>query len=77
MSDSTLTAKGQTTIPKEIREILGLEPGDKLTFTALSDGTVVMRAKTRKLLDLAGSLTRPDQPSVSIDQMKPSAADRG
>jgi AbrB family looped-hinge helix DNA binding protein len=71
MSDSTLTAKGQTTIPKEIREILGLEPGDKLTFTALSDGTVVMRAKTRKLLDLAGSLTRPDQPSVGIDQMKP------
>lgn len=71
MSDATLTAKGQTTIPKEIRERLGLEPGDKLTFTALSDGTVVMRAKTRKLLDLAGSLTRPDQPSVSINEMKP------
>ena len=71
MSDATLTAKGQTTIPKEIRERLGLEPGDKLTFTALSDGTVVMRAKTRRLLDLAGSLTRPDQPSVSIDEMKP------
>lgn len=71
MSDATLTAKGQTTIPKEIRERLGLEPGDKLTFTVLSDGTVVMRAKTRKLLDLAGSLTRPDQPSVGIDHMKP------
>ena len=71
MSDATLTAKGQTTIPKDIRERLGLEPGDKLTFTALSDGTVVMRAKTRKLLDLAGSLTRTDQPSVGIDQMKP------
>jgi antitoxin PrlF len=71
MSDATLTAKGQTTIPKEIRERLGLEPGDKLTFTALSDGTVVMRAKTRKLLELAGSLTRADQPSVGIDEMKP------
>jgi antitoxin PrlF len=71
MSDATLTAKGQTTIPKEIRERLGLEPGDKLTFTALSDGTVVMRAKTRKLLELAGSLTRADQPSVRIDEMKP------
>ena len=71
MADATLTAKGQTTIPKEIRERLGLEAGDKLTFTTLSDGTVVMRAKTRRLLDLAGSLTRPDQPTVSVDEMKP------
>ncbi|MFG6429475.1 AbrB/MazE/SpoVT family DNA-binding domain-containing protein [Roseateles sp. LYH14W] len=71
MSEATLTAKGQTTIPKEIRERLGLEAGDKLTFTTLSDGTVVMRAKTRRLLDLAGSLTRPGQPSVSVEEMKP------
>ncbi|MGQ3054072.1 MAG: AbrB/MazE/SpoVT family DNA-binding domain-containing protein [Roseateles sp.] len=71
MADATLTAKGQTTIPKEIRERLGLEAGDKLVFTALSDGTVVMRAKTRSLLDLAGSLTRPGQPTVAVDEMKP------
>lgn len=71
MPDATLTTKGQTTIPKEIRERLGLEAGDKLTFTALSDGTVVMRAKTRRLLDLAGSLTRPGQPAVSTNDMKP------
>lgn len=71
MPDATLTAKGQTTIPKEIRERLGLEAGDKLTFTTLSDGTVVMRAKTRRLLDLAGSLTRPGQPTVAVDEMKP------
>jgi AbrB family looped-hinge helix DNA binding protein len=71
MADATLTAKGQTTIPKEIRERLGLEAGDKLTFTTLSDGTVVMRAKTRRLLDLAGSLTRADQPAVGVDKMKP------
>ena len=71
MGDATLTAKGQTTIPKDIRERLGLAPGDKLVFTALSDGTVVMRAKTRRLLDLAGSLTRPEQPSLGVDDMKP------
>ncbi len=63
MADTTLTAKGQTTIPKEIRERLGLQASDKLVFTVLSDGTIVMRAKTRRLLDLAGSLTRPGQPS--------------
>ena len=71
MADATLTAKGQTTIPREIRDRLGLEAGDKLVFTMLSDGTVVMRAKTRRLLDLAGSLTRPGQPSISIEQMNP------
>jgi AbrB family looped-hinge helix DNA binding protein len=71
MPDATLTAKGQTTIPKEIREQLGLEAGDKLTFTTLSDGTVVMRAKTRSLLDLAGSLSRPGQPTVDAAGMKP------
>ena len=32
MADTTLTSKGQTTIPKEIRERLGLEAGDKLSF---------------------------------------------
>jgi len=71
MPDATVTAKGQTTIPKEVRERLGLKAGDKLAFTSLSDGTVVMRAKTGRLLDIAGSLTRPDQPTVSLDEMKP------
>jgi antitoxin PrlF len=71
MAESTLTSKGQVTVPREIRERLGLESGDKLAFTLLSDGTVVMRAKTRQLLDLAASLTRPDQPKVSIEEMDP------
>lgn len=71
MSETTLTSKGQVTVPREIRERLGLASGDKLTFTLLSDGTVVMRAKTRRLLDLAGSLTRPGQPKVAIEQMNP------
>jgi antitoxin PrlF len=69
-NETTLTSKGQVTIPREIRERLGLTSGDKLAFTMLSDGTVVMRSKTRRLIDLAGSLTRPGQPSVTIEQMK-------
>ncbi len=76
MADTTLTTKGQTTIPKEIRERLGLEAGDKLVFTVLSDDTVIMRAKTRKLLDIAGSLTRPGQPSVAVEEMSPFRGER-
>lgn len=37
----------------------------------LSDGTVIMRPKRRRLADLAGSLTRPDQPTVAIEEMDP------
>jgi antitoxin PrlF len=32
MPTSTITSKGQTTVPKEIREALDLGPGDKLTW---------------------------------------------
>jgi antitoxin PrlF len=71
MTETTLTSKGQVTVPREIRDRLGLESGDKLRFTLLSDGTVIMRAKTRRLIDLAGSLTRPGQPAVGIEQMNP------
>ena len=33
--DSTVTTKGQVTIPKAMREYLGLEPGDKVVFSYL------------------------------------------
>ena len=68
---TTMTTKGQVTVPREIRDRLGLKSGDKMAFTMLSDGTVVMRPKTRRLADLAGSLTRPGQPKVSVEDMNP------
>jgi antitoxin PrlF len=68
-TEVTLTSKGQITLPKELRTSLGLNPGAKLAFSQLADGTVVMRVKHRKLSDLAGILTRPGQPSVSIEEM--------
>lgn len=72
MADATtMTTKGQVTVPREIRDRLGLKSGDKMAFTMLSDGTVVMRPKTRRLADLAGSLTRPGQPKVAVEDMNP------
>ena len=32
---ATLTSKGQTTIPKEIRDGLGMKPGDRISFTLM------------------------------------------
>lgn len=72
MTDTTtMTSKGQVTVPREIRDRLGLKSGDKMAFTMLSDGTIIMRPKTRRLADLAGSLTRPGQPRVPIERMSP------
>lgn len=40
MSTSTVTIKGTATIPKEIREHLGITPGVKVSFNKAQDGTV-------------------------------------
>jgi antitoxin PrlF len=57
-TESTLTSKGQTTVPKAVRESLRLKPGDRITFTPMPDGTVVMRVKNKSVMSLAGSLRR-------------------
>ena len=38
--DSTMTVKGQVTIPKAMREYLAISPGDKVEFTYLEDGGI-------------------------------------
>jgi len=43
--ESAITVKGQATIPKEIRQHLGLKPGDRLKFFVHPDGTVVLLPK--------------------------------
>lgn len=70
-TDTTLTSKGQTTIPKEIRDRLGMKPGDRMSFTLMPDSTVVMRVKSKHLADLAGVLRKKGRKPVPIDQMTP------
>lgn len=53
MSTSTVTSKGQTTIPKDVRDAAGLKAGDRLHFTVLADGTIILRVKNRSVRDLA------------------------
>ena len=70
-TDATLTSKGQTTIPKEIRESLGMQPGDRITFTLMPDGTVSMRVKTKSVMALAGVLHKKGRKPVPIEKMSP------
>jgi antitoxin PrlF len=43
---STMTSKGQVTIPKTIRDALGLKPGSEVLFDLSPDGAVLLRGKT-------------------------------
>jgi antitoxin PrlF len=67
--ESTLTSKGQTTIPKGIRDKLSMKSGDRMTFTLMPDGTVLMRVKNKSVLELAGVLRRKGQKPVPIEQL--------
>ena len=69
MPESTITAKGQTTVPAEVREQIHAEPGTRLVWTVAPDGTIVVRAKTKSILDLAGVLKAPKGRRVSIQKM--------
>jgi len=55
MTTSRVTSKGQTTIPKDIREQLGIKTGDRVAFVLRDDG-VLLRLVKGTLLDLRGSI---------------------
>lgn len=66
---ATITAKGQVTIPKHVRDELGLNEGDRLLFRVV-DGRAVL-ARTADLLDLAGAVPVPaDARDLSLDQIR-------
>ena len=66
---ATLTSKGQTTIPKEIRDGLGMKSGDRITFTLMPDATVVMRLKNKSITELAGTLHKKGRKPVPVEQL--------
>ena len=66
MIESKLALDGRTTLPREVREALALQPGDRLRYTIL-DGEVRIRA-VRPLRQLYGALEY-DGPPVSLDDM--------
>jgi antitoxin PrlF len=61
MIATTMTKKGQVTIPKEIRQILGLKEHDRIVFT-LKDGQITMKPLRGSVLDLRGSVKPKQRP---------------
>lgn len=52
-----MTSKGQVTVPKAVRDALGIEEGDEVVFRVEGNRAVV--ARTADFLDLAGSIRVP------------------
>ena len=67
MAFATLTSKGQTTIPREVRTAAGLKAGDRIHFAVLADGTIILRVKNRSIRDI--SIKPPMRKRVSVEQM--------
>lgn len=69
MALATITNKGQITIPKTVRESLGLQTGDKLEFVIAEHGKAYIRPITKKVDDVFGMLYKPGRKAVSVEEM--------
>ncbi len=66
---ATVNRKGQTTIPKRIRDLLKLHPGDRIEFVVDATGKVYLYPLNVDVRQLSGLLYRPDRPPVSLEAM--------
>jgi len=68
MSTSTLTSKGQITLPKQVRDQLGLASGDRVDFVLGANGVFTLVPVKRSVSALKGIISRPGKP-VSLSAM--------
>jgi AbrB family looped-hinge helix DNA binding protein len=67
MPTATLTSKGQVTLPKEVRDRLGLRAGDRIEFVETDRGFVVVPA-TQDIRAIKGIAPKPPK-AVTVDEM--------
>jgi len=76
MATATITSKGQTTIPKSVRQRLRLKAGDRVEFVLRDDGTALMVPATVRVAELEGILSPPRKP-VTVAAMNAAIRQRG
>lgn len=69
MQAAKLTSKGQITIPKDIRQHLKIDQGDKVEFFVGENGVVIISPVKSDVRELKGIIPKPNKP-VSIEDMK-------
>jgi AbrB family looped-hinge helix DNA binding protein len=75
MPSATVTSKGQITLPKEVREALGVGAGDRVEFVETGKGVFEVTARSRDVRELKGTLGRRRRP-VNIEDMRKAVARR-
>jgi AbrB family looped-hinge helix DNA binding protein len=75
MATATLTSKGQLTLPKSVRERMGLDSGDRVEFVEVTDGVFNIVAATRDVRELRGMISKPKD-AISLDDMNRAIARR-
>lgn len=73
MPTATVTSKGQITIPKEVRDALGIATGDRVEFVAQEKGVYKVVAATRDVRHLKGLVAKPATP-VTVQAMNRAVA---
>ena len=74
MAVSTITSKGQITIPVKMRKDLGLKPGVRIDFYKVEDGEYVFRPRNGSIMDLRGCVPPLDH-AVTIKEMDQAVRD--
>jgi len=74
MVKATITSKAQITLPKDLRLLLGVGPGDRIVFEPQPDGSArVARAQEPSFASLRGILPRPAR-ARTIEEMNEAVA---
>lgn len=73
MAAATLTSKCQITVPKEVRDALGVGPGDRIDFVRMEDGNFAVIPAGMPVERLKGILRKPRKP-VSLEAMEKAVA---
>jgi AbrB family looped-hinge helix DNA binding protein len=60
---ATITSKGQITVPREIRRMLGVRSGDKLLFESDGKGVRIRPIRTRSAFSKYRAIRNPEIPS--------------
>jgi AbrB family looped-hinge helix DNA binding protein len=74
MYKAKITSKGQITLPAEVREALGVRPGERVVFLPATGGEFRVRRAT-SILDLAGCVPYSGPP-VTVEEMKQAVAEQ-
>lgn len=76
MATAVITSKGQITIPKSVRERLGVDAGDRVEFVEAGNGVFTVIAATKDVKELKGIVPKPAKP-VSVADMNRAIARMG